>query len=120
MYEISIGMTFDAAHYLSNYDGPCNHMHGHTWKVIVYWRTRTLDHQDMICDFKVLQKRIRGIIDLLDHQVLNEVTDCTQPTAEFLARWLCNKLREASPDELILHRVTVIETPNHEVTYWND
>ena len=36
MFEVVKEVTFDAAHYIPNYDGPCGRMHGHRWKVIVY------------------------------------------------------------------------------------
>ena len=36
MYELMVEETFDAAHALRGYEGPCENLHGHTWKVQVF------------------------------------------------------------------------------------
>lgn len=36
MYELMVESTFDSAHALRGYEGPCENLHGHTWKVQVY------------------------------------------------------------------------------------
>ena len=35
MYEISVEKHFDAAHYLREYKGKCENMHGHRYRVVV-------------------------------------------------------------------------------------
>ncbi|MCW8988646.1 MAG: 6-carboxytetrahydropterin synthase, partial [Gammaproteobacteria bacterium] len=32
-YTMKILLDFAAAHYLRNYEGACNRLHGHNWKV---------------------------------------------------------------------------------------
>ena len=36
MYEIKAEQTFSAAHHLLEYEGECEHQHGHNWKVEVF------------------------------------------------------------------------------------
>ena len=33
MYEVKAQLSFSAAHHLLNYDGECEHQHGHNWLV---------------------------------------------------------------------------------------
>jgi len=58
--------TFDAAHRLSFYDGPCSNLHGHTYKLEIYLSGQ-LDSQGMILDFNKLkdiyQKTIKPFFD---------------------------------------------------------
>jgi 6-pyruvoyl-tetrahydropterin synthase len=32
-WKLTTEFTFDAAHYIRDYDGPCGRMHGHTYRV---------------------------------------------------------------------------------------
>ena len=41
---------FDAAHYLPAYNGKCEHLHGHTYKLVVKVEG-TPDHEGMVIDF---------------------------------------------------------------------
>lgn len=67
-------------------------MHGHTWRVAVTWQYETLQPSGMAEDFKVLKARLKATLP--DHKVLNEVLPFN-PTAENLARWLCEELGAA-------------------------
>ena len=87
-----------------NYDSPCKNVHGHNWIVIVECEAESLDQNGMVIDFK----NISGIVNQLDHQNLNEFM--VQPTAEFMARWICQKIP-------FCVRVTVQESEGSIVTY---
>ena len=124
MYQINIEDTFDAAHFLANYDGPCNNMQGHTWKVKVAWEAHSLDDRDMVCDFKILKLALGFLVAQLDHKVINEELGVKQPTAEYIAKWFYDNLKTKTfkstrHDALTLVTVTIIETPGNEVTYWS-
>lgn len=43
MFEIQAESIFSAAHHLLNYEGKCEHQHGHNWKVVVAVRGEKLD-----------------------------------------------------------------------------
>ena len=68
IYSLYWEGTFDAAHYLPNYEGKCANLHGHTWKVEIRIDMSTLPADDgMIIDFTELKK----IISMFDHRILN-------------------------------------------------
>ena len=46
---------FDAAHYLPSYNGKCEHLHGHTYKLVVKVDGRP-DMEGMVLDFSLLKK----------------------------------------------------------------
>ena len=56
MYELSIQTSFSAAHRLRNYQGDCEALHGHNWKVQVTVQSRTLNDIGLAIDFKTLKK----------------------------------------------------------------
>ena len=43
MYVLTIRTSFAAAHNLINYQGDCENLHGHNWKVEVAVTARELD-----------------------------------------------------------------------------
>mgnify|MGYP003362362877 FL=1 len=36
MYELSTEHCFDSAHFLTDYCGACENLHGHRWRVTAY------------------------------------------------------------------------------------
>lgn len=91
-YELRVVETFDAAHFLPDYPGVCRNMHGHTWKVEVAWECAELGqcgYPGVGECFAELKARVREALP--DHQCLNDVWDWV-PTAENIARWLCEEL----------------------------
>lgn len=82
--------TFDAAHFLPNYHGKCETLHGHTYSLSV-----TLEGDPgadgMIIDFKEFSELVQlHILSLLDHQNLNQ--QFTNPTTEIIAQWIYDKM----------------------------
>ncbi len=49
---------FDAAHYLPSYNGKCEHLHGHTYKLVVKVDGRP-DMEGMVLDFSLLKKIVQ-------------------------------------------------------------
>lgn len=103
--------SFDAAHCLPNYDGPCANLHGHTWRLLVevcgppvlyegYSQSDT--YPGMVCDFRTMDKIVKElVIDKLDHRYINEIFD-GPPLAEVIIDWIVDKLYEdAFGDNLI-------------------
>ena len=49
---------FNAAHFLTNYKGKCENLHGHRWQVIVYLYKENLSSQgedkDMLIDLSLI------------------------------------------------------------------
>ncbi|NOR04952.1 MAG: 6-carboxytetrahydropterin synthase QueD, partial [Deltaproteobacteria bacterium] len=55
MFDIFIRTHFSAAHYLRNYPGNCEHLHGHNWDVEVVVRAEKLNKIDVGIDFRDLK-----------------------------------------------------------------
>jgi len=73
MFELMVEDTFDAAHALRNYEGPCENLHGHTWKVQLSLKGNRLNKLGMMEDFKGIKKELAAAIAELDHRLLNDL-----------------------------------------------
>lgn len=126
--------TFEMAHALWNYDGPCKNIHGHSYKL---WTTVIGEPESdkknikygMVIDFGDLKRIIKKkIIDRFDHTVVvcknaphhllsnieqmfdkYEVTPY-QPTCENLVTDFANILIPELPDNVKLHHLKLFET----------
>ncbi len=92
-------VTFDAAHQLPGYDGPCQHIHGHSWKLQVGVSGKPCKEKGMVVDFKDLKTILYSqFIIVLDHRFLNDLhyNDFPHhmPTAENMVQWMVNILLE--------------------------
>ena len=76
MYELSTEYWFDSAHFLTDYNGKCENLHGHQWRVTAYVRASELGasgtEKDMVVDFATLKRIVREECDALDHTFLVE------------------------------------------------
>ena len=118
MYEVMVEKTFDAAHFLENYDGPCARMHGHTYRVQVTVEGETLDDKfGMLMDFTEVKRHLNVIIERLDHQLLNDVLDFST-TSELLAKYFYDELVPSVPSHCRLKQIRVWETPSCCATYY--
>jgi 6-pyruvoyltetrahydropterin/6-carboxytetrahydropterin synthase len=73
MYRLTIHTHFAAAHNLINYQGDCENLHGHNWKVELTVAARQLDKAGLGIDFKILKLETKRMLDRLDHKYLNEL-----------------------------------------------
>lgn len=90
MYRVSKRMEIAGAHQLKlPYDSPCRNVHGHNWIVTVHCCSEELTEYGMIVDFARVKKEIHGV---LDHGYVNEVVAPLNPTAENMAKWICDKV----------------------------
>uniref|UniRef100_A0A6M3KFR9 Putative 6-Pyruvoyl tetrahydrobiopterin synthase n=1 Tax=viral metagenome TaxID=1070528 RepID=A0A6M3KFR9_9ZZZZ len=98
---------FDAAHHLPKHPGWCKNLHGHTWKVTVevsgYINTETR----MVMDLKDLKALVKGLLDVYDHQCLNDFM--SMPTCEFLTLILHDGLQYLLPSGVKMHSIQVQE-----------
>jgi len=86
-YTLRVLTEFAAAHTLRGYEGSCNRLHGHNWKVEVEVTAGELDDIGMAIDFREIKRITRAVTDELDHRYLNELGPFTEvnPTAENIA-----------------------------------
>ena len=103
--------TFDSAHFLPDYHGKCEAMHGHTYKIHVTIQGKV--HPDgMVYDFVELKKLVKlKVVNKLDHQLLNDIIKI--PSAENIAIWVWEQLEKDLP----LYEIKVWETATSFVTY---
>ena len=94
MYYATIIKTFSAAHSLRGYQGKCEKVHGHNYKVEVELKAPRLDQTGMVTDFELLRQAVDKVFTRLDHQNLNEVTPFTKinPTAEYLTKFIYEEM----------------------------
>lgn len=106
---------FSAAHHLREYHGKCENMHGHNWKVRLEITRDSLTSEGFVCDFTLLKKVLKDILDLLDHRDINVTPpfDTINPTAENLSLYIFaeaeRELKKNDP-ELSVLRVSVWES----------
>ncbi len=101
---------FDAAHNLKDYNGRCEKLHGHRWKIQVTLQA-PVNKNGIAFDFVKLKKIVEEkIITKLDHSYLNDFF--SQPSTENIALWIWKELKE-----LPLYEVKVWESPTSFVTY---
>ncbi|MBC8988289.1 6-carboxytetrahydropterin synthase QueD [Pedobacter sp. N36a] len=108
--------SFDSAHYLPNVPAghKCGGMHGHTYTLKVFLAGEPGPETGWILDYTDLKNRIRPVIRLLDHKLLNEIPGLENPTAEKLSTWIWNKIKPIFPE---LRRIELNETPGTGVIY---
>ena len=122
------------AHALSNYDGLCRNIHGHSYKMDITLAGQPLHDESspkngMVMDFGDLKRLVNEeIISLLDHAlVLNAKTDAKlvealkqnyekivivdfQPTTENLLNFIADKLKAKLSERVKLTRIRLRET----------
>jgi 6-pyruvoyltetrahydropterin/6-carboxytetrahydropterin synthase len=126
--------SFEMAHALWNYDGPCRNVHGHSYRLFVTLFGKPLDEQDnpkngMVIDFSDLKKIVKQeIVDVFDHSVVvsrqfdkgkkdmfsalfgNTVLVDYQPTCENLIADFAERLIAHFPAGMKLHSLKLYET----------
>lgn len=90
MYYVSKRMEIAGAHQLNlPYASKCSNIHGHNWIVTVHCKSKVLTRYGMIVDFAQVKKEIHNS---LDHKFINEIVSPLNPTAENMAKWICEKV----------------------------
>ena len=139
MYALKTEAAFDSAHFLTDYYGKCENLHGHRWRVVVYIQQESLQQEGtmggMVVDFGVFKKEVRALADSLDHTFLIEegslkqkTLDCLvdegfsltllpfRTTAENLARYFAQQLQQKG---LPVSQVDMYETPLNCASYYS-
>jgi len=104
---------FSAAHYLKEYKGKCEKVHGHTFQVEVEITVRELDRTGLGFDFAEIKKALAEALP--DHTLLNEALPFN-PSAENIARHLFGVLKKTYP----VKSVTVWESEDAAAAYSED
>jgi 6-pyruvoyltetrahydropterin/6-carboxytetrahydropterin synthase len=107
MFTVTKRMEVSGAHYLHlDYESKCTNLHGHNWIITVTVQSEEVDHNGMVVDFS----KIKEIVNRFDHALINDVMGDINPTAENMAKWLCDRIPHCV-------RVSVQETEGNVATY---
>ena len=125
MFQVRVNTDFAAAHYLKDYHGKCENLHGHNYKVYAHVQGESLDNGGMLLDFGQLKKALKEVCSRLDHTNLNDIPFFEQnPSAERIALYIYNNIIELIPslkktdnDSAYLWAVDVFETDTNRARY---
>lgn len=123
MFELMIETYFSAAHQLRGYEGLCEKLHGHNWKVQVYVLAEKLNDIDLAIDFHELKKLTEEVLEPLDHSFLNDIFPFTEknPSSENIAKWIFDSLKKKLYEaEVTLSGITVWESDTASATYFEE
>lgn len=130
MFEVRVESDFAAAHFLQDYHGKCENLHGHNYKVYVHAKGNELDAGGMLLDFGVLKNSLRNVCKILDHTNLNDLQENGKsvfnqnPSAERIAKFIFDKVKEDlsnsgwNEHSEFVYAVDVFETPTSRARYY--
>ncbi len=123
MYEIKIESSFSGAHRLRGYEGQCEDLHGHNWKVEVLVSSAELGEDGMVMDFRKLKEITQAVVETLDHKYLNEIPYFAEmnPSSENIARYIFDRVRDRLEGAQVkLTKVTAWESAGACASYCGD
>ena len=121
MHQLRIITSFAAAHCLTHYQGDCENLHGHNWKVELKVTALELDKAGLGIDFKILKAETNKLLKTLDHKYLNELPPFVNlsPSSENISRYLYHELSRAlNNDNIKVSKVTVWESDFAGASYY--
>ena len=114
MYTVSKRMEIAACHKLNlPYESKCTNLHGHNYVVTVYCKAVKLNSCGMVVDFAKVKSAIHGY---LDHGNMNELLPNMNPTAENMAKWICEEVTKLC-ETGYCYKVDVQESEGNIATY---
>ena len=123
MYQISVERDFDAAHYLRGYQGKCEALHGHRFRVVAKVRASVVNDIGLAYDFTELKRHLGDVLSRFDHTCLNDIPsfDEINPSSENIASTIYDELKlKLSGTPVSISYVEVWESPQSGVAYSPD
>jgi 6-pyruvoyltetrahydropterin/6-carboxytetrahydropterin synthase len=121
MFLLNVKASYDSAHFLRNYHGRCENLHGHHYVVEAGLAFDDVGEGGMAFDFTDAKRHLRAIAGELDHQNINDLEPFTtlEPSAENQARWIFQQMQARLGSEMAenLVYIRVWETPNQWAQY---
>lgn len=119
MYEINLDADFAAAHRLRGYEGDCERLHGHNWRVRVTLESADLGPLGMVVDFREVKAVLADVLGEFDHAFLNDLDrfQTVNPTTENIARAICEDIAPRMPSGVRVAAVTAWESARYSATY---
>lgn len=136
MLSVTKIFTFEAAHAISDYDGACKNIHGHSYKLHVTVTSKKGLTNSMVIDFKQLKKIVQqSILNDYDHALMLKINKINlaatqvigtkllwfdeEPTAENILLDMAKKLQLNLPDNIVLKELKLHETETCFATWQN-
>ena len=120
MYELKVITQFAAAHRLRDFEGSCEKLHGHNWKIEVVVTGKKLGKDGLLIDFRLIKEATKRVLDELDHKYLNELDPfkILNPSSENIACHIFKSLsRELNSNDVRVSKVTAWESDSACSTY---
>ena len=121
MFLLNVKASYDSAHFLRNYKGRCENLHGHHYVVEAGLAFDDVGEGGMAFDFTDAKRHLRAIAGELDHHNINDLEPFTtlEPSAENQARWIFQQMQARLGSEMAEHLVyiRVWETPSSFAAY---
>jgi len=103
IFTLNVKFDFAASHFLTDYHGKCENLHGHNYILIVSIKN-ALKKDVMVINFKQIKKIVnKKVIEKLDHKHLNDIFE--NPSLENVTSWIWEQLKS----ELPLKKLTLYE-----------
>ncbi|MFH0819016.1 MAG: 6-carboxytetrahydropterin synthase QueD [Patescibacteria group bacterium] len=110
--DLNCTFKFAASHFLPNYNGQCENLHGHNYKIIITV-SGEVKKDGLVVDFKEIKRIVNEqAINNLDHKHLNDIIE--NPSSENIAIWIWNQVK----NNLLLKKIAVFETEDCYVEYY--
>jgi len=121
-FTVRVSARFESAHFLREYRGFSEPLHGHSYMVEADLSANTggVDADAIAVDFVSARRKLEALAKTLDYGCINEIApfDTINPSAENIAQWFARELDAAvAADDAVVRSVTVWEGPVNSVTY---
>jgi len=121
-FSVRVEARFESAHYLREYRGISEPLHGHSYKVEADLAARGggIDSDAIAVDFVSAKRTLEALAKRLDYTCINDVPPFTtiNPSAENIAQWFHGELSAAVAGEnAVVTAVTIWEGPVNSVTF---
>jgi 6-pyruvoyltetrahydropterin/6-carboxytetrahydropterin synthase len=119
MFTVKVTDSFSAAHRLRGYQGDCERLHGHNYKVEISVEAQALNATGIVVDFREVKDLLHNALEEMDHHYLNDLDAFSEqnPSAENIARHLFTSLSPAIKPPARLKEVVVWENDSCRVAY---
>ena len=110
--KIAKEFTFDSAHFLKDYKGECEKMHGHTYRIRVVVEGEPKEN-GLVMDFAELKKIVNEkVVDKWDHAIINDTLE--HASVENMCVWAWEQIKPELPG---LSEIRIWETSNSFAIY---
>ena len=123
MYQVAVERDFDAAHFLRGYQGKCEAVHGHRFRVVVKVKVSGVNEIGIAYDFTELKRHLGDILSRFDHTCLNDVPPFGEinPSSENIASTIYDEMKpRLAGAPVAISCVEVWESPQSGVAYSPD